>query len=490
MDLPDALAAALSAGATDAQAAELLEQAHAYVRALEERLRAAESGRNGSNGAAVAVDAPPLPPGLPASPTRPRTGSQDRPRRPSEGGGTAPGSRRRVVLKIGTASLVNEHGLKIGQVATILDVVAELKRADLDVLLVCSGAVGTGSQVLSIRERPTSRPKIRALAAVGQARLIRELNHVLAAVGVESAQILLSFANLGEYEQSLNAQNTINELFAMNVVPIVNENDTTALEHARFGDNDRLAAMVATVIDADFLFLLTDVNGVFTADPRRDPTATRIELITNVDEVRAKIRTDTGAGTSFSTGGMDSKLVAAQIATRAGVRTVVMRAADVRGIPDYLARQLAVVDAAAAQAGAGAALVVAAAPFGTVFVEQRRKQHARKKWLQTLPPKGKILVDEGAARAMRTRKTLFAAGVRAIVGKFAAGDPVHVCAERAPDVVLAVGFPNYNHSELARIAGKRSTEIPAILGAQHVANASELGAVVDRENLAWATARS
>ena len=488
MDLPDALAAALSAGATDAQAAELLEQAHAYVRALEERLRAAESGRNGSNGAAVAVDAPPLPPGLPASPTRPRTGSQDRPRRPSEGGGTAPGSRRRVVLKIGTASLVNEHGLKIGQVATILDVVAELKRADLDVLLVCSGAVGTGSQVLSIRERPTSRPKIRALAAVGQARLIRELNHVLAAVGVESAQILLSFANLGEYEQSLNAQNTINELFAMNVVPIVNENDTTAVEHARFGDNDRLAAMVATVIDADFLFLLTDVNGVFTADPRRDPTATRIELITNVDEVRARIRTDTGAGTSFSTGGMDSKLVAAQISTRAGVRTVVMRAADVRGIPEYLAKQAVVADGASA--GAGAPLAPAPAPFGTVFVEQRRKQHARKKWLQTLPPKGKILVDEGAAKAMRSRKTLFAAGVRAIVGKFATGDPVHVCAERAPDVVLAVGFPNYNHSELARIAGKRSEEITAILGAEFVANASEPGAVVDRENLAWATARS
>ena len=397
--------------------------------------------------------------------------------------------RTRVVIKIGTASLVDEHGIKIGQVAAAVDAVARLKRMDCDVLLVCSGAVGTGSFLMNVKERPSkNRAKIRALAAVGQARVIRELNGLLGSVGVDSAQLLLAYSNLGEYAQSLSCQNTVNELFAMGVVPIVNENDSVTMDDkSSFGDNDRLAAMVATVVDADHLFLLTDVDGCFTSDPRVDPTATRIPIVSDADELRAHISTTTNGGTTFSKGGMDAKITAAQIAARAGVRTVIMRAADVGGVPDYLARVVqtnlanlatsvglpptppsASMVANATATATVTMMNVEPPPFGTVFLEQRRKVHARKRWLQTLPARGTVLVDETAARAMESRKSLLASGVQAVQGVFGVGDPIHVCAYAMPDVVLAVGFSNFASPDLERVAGRSSD------------------AVVDRENLAWA----
>jgi glutamate 5-kinase len=379
-------------------------------------------------------------------------------------------NKKRIVIKIGTASLLDEHGLKIGQVATMMDTVAALRRDGYDVCVVCSGAVGTGCHVMKLKEKPKNRAIVRAAAAVGQARLIRELNHVLSLVGCESAQILLSYANLGEYDQSLAAQNTMNELFQMNVVPIVNENDTVKVENQGFGDNDRLSALVANVIDADYLFILTDVNGVYTSDPRKDPTAKRIDIIRNFEKALSLIKTGAGAGTAFSTGGMESKISAARMASLAGVRTMVMKASDATRIPEFLQ----------ASAKHGKAI---AAPFGTVFVEQPKLANSRKKWLSGLPPKGHILVDEGAATAIRERKTLFAAGVRRVTGKFNAGEPIHVVEEQNPACILAVGFPNYGSYDLEKICGKRSEEIQQILGVDTAK------AVVDRENLAWTAVR-
>jgi len=351
-------------------------------------------------------------------------------------------------------------------VAQIMESVAALSRAGHSVLVVSSGAVGTGAHEMRIFERPTTMARKQALAAIGQVRLMREFNSMLSTLGVESAQVLLTYENLGEHAQCLNAQNTLEELFNLGVVPVVNENDTVATEELRFGDNDRLSAMCASLLGAHYLFLLTDVDGVYTANPNVDPSAKRLSVVPDVSVLRAQVSTSSGPGSEFSTGGMETKLQAAQIATRGGVRTIVMSAKDVGKIPAYVE--------------ACAAGHAHEAPFGTVCLESSKPLKGRKRWIQSLPPRGKVLVDAGAAEALTLRKSLFAAGVREVVGKFSILEPVSVCAQAQPDVVLAVGLCNYASADLARIMGKRSEEAAVVLGVAHV------DAVIDRGNLSVA----
>lgn len=380
---------------------------------------------------------------------------------------------KRIVIKVGTSSLVDkEMGIRVAQVALLLESVAKLRKSGYSVLLVTSGAVGTGAHVMKVKERPKSLATKQAFAAIGQVRLMRELNSLLSTLGVESAQVLLSYANLGELLQSINARNTIDELLRLGVVPVVNENDTVATEELRFGDNDRLSAMVANLIDADLLFLLTDVDGLYTANPNTDPNAKRIHLVSDLDHTRAQIKTELGPGSEFSTGGMDSKLQAAQIATRGGVRTIIMAARDVSKIPDF----------AKASLSSATGKPVLAEGFGTVFMEHPHPTRGRKRWILTLPPRGRILVDQGAANALMMKKSLFAAGVVAVEGKFNILEPVRVCDKNAPDVTIGVGLPNFSSADLVQIMGKRSDEIRSILGA--AADQFE-AVVVDRGNMAW-----
>jgi glutamate 5-kinase len=375
----------------------------------------------------------------------------------------------RVVIKVGTSSLVHQkNGIKLAQVAAIMETVAALRRANHSVLLVTSGAVGTGAHELGIVERPNTVTRKQALAAVGQVRLMRELNSMLSTLGVSSAQVLLTYGNLSERQQSLNAQNTIEELFRLGVVPVVNENDTVATEEIRFGDNDRLSAMVACLVNAHMLFLLTDVNGLYTANPNVDPNAKRIEIVPDVQAMRSQVRTDSGPGSEFSTGGMESKLQAALIATRGGVRTVIMAAADVRKLPPFVDECM----------GVPASGAIPTAPFGTVCVESNHPVKGRKRWIQSLPARGKVVLDQGASEAMKMRKTLFAAGVVQVEGKFGVLEPVSVVSQKGER--LAVGLCNFSSTDLAKIMGKRTEEIAEILGME-----AQGLAVIDRDNLAW-----
>ena len=367
----------------------------------------------------------------------------------------------KIVIKVGTSSLVHrKDGIKIGQVAALMETVAALRRNNHSVLLVTSGAVGTGAHELGILERPTTISRKQALAAVGQVRLMRELNSMLSTLGVESAQVLLTYGNLSERSQSLNAQNTIEELFRLGVVPVVNENDTVATEELRFGDNDRLSAMVACLIDANVLFLLTDVNGLYDSNPNVNPNAKRIEVVPDVTVIRNQIKTDAGPGSEFSTGGMESKLQAAQIATRGGVKTVIMSATDVRAIPTFVENPSSIA-------------------IGTVCLPSNNPTKGRKRWIQSLPTRGKIIIDEGATEAMKMRRTLFAAGVVDVVGKFNTLDAVEVLS-RDHGELLALGLCNFSFADLRKIMGKKTEEIKEILGDE-----AESLAVIDRDNLAW-----
>jgi len=352
-------------------------------------------------------------------------------------------------------------------VAQIMESVAALSRAGHSVLVVSSGAVGTGAHEMRIFERPTTMARKQALAAIGQVRLMREFNSMLSTLGVESAQVLLTYENLGEHAQCLNAQNTLEELFNLGVVPVVNENDTVATEELRFGDNDRLSAMCASLLGAHYLFLLTDVDGVYTANPNVDASAKRIDVIPDVGVLRAQINTQSGPGSEFSTGGMESKLEAAHIATRGGVRTIIMCAKDVGKIPAYVE--------ACCEPGAN---VIAS--FGTVCMAASKPYQGRERWIQSLPPRGKLIIVNGAVESLAMRKSLFSSDVLDVLGKFAALEPVSVCSQAHPDIVLAVGLCNYASADLVRIKGKTHDECVA------EGEVAQADVVFDRTNLALA----
>ena len=266
------------------------------------------------------------------------------------------------MVKIGTSSLVDPGiGIKLSTVAALMEVVARLKKSNHSVLLVTSGAVGTGARELGIQERPTTSHEKQALAAVGQVRLMRELNSMLATLGFQSGQVLLTIGNFQDSLQRENAHHTIIELFKLGVVPIVNENDVVATEKERFGDNDQLSALVSTLIEADMLFLITDVDGLYSANPNIDPNAHRIEMVDDLAGIRAEIHIDDGPGSTFSTGGMGSKLEAVKIAVSGGVRTTIMSAEDIQLIPSF-------VDKSSSDFSH-----VAVPSFGTIFVETTNK---------------------------------------------------------------------------------------------------------------------
>lgn len=371
----------------------------------------------------------------------------------------------RIVLKVGTSSLVNARtGIKLSMVAGIMETVADLKRAGHSVILVMSGAVGTGAHEMGIYERPTSIAMKQALSSVGQVRLMRELNSMLSTLGFHSAQILLTYGNLIERSQYINARNTIEELLNLGVVPIVNENDTvTNTEELRFGDNDRLSAIVACLIDAHALILLTDVNGVYTANPNVDPKARRIPIIANVEANRERIKT--GGTSEFSTGGMDSKLQAAQIASKNGMRTLVMCSADVRKLTDDTLRSVE----------QGKEL-----DFGTVFLPSATPIKGIKQWIVSLPDKGTlVLTPERCKRFMEKEKyNIVGKDVVDMEGVFSPLDSVVVVSSDAPDVVLANVLVNLSSDEIELIKGKSADEMITILGPDHGRTA-----VVDRQNI-------
>lgn len=345
-----------------------------------------------------------------------------------EPGGRRVGDVRRLVVKVGTSSLVDETGATArSRLAAVVREVAGAAAGGRGAVLVSSAAIASGLGPLGYGRRPTSMPRLQAAAAVGQGRLMAEYLRLFARHGLVAGQVLLTQDDFVRRRHFVNAQHTLDELLRAGAVPVVNENDTVGTEEIRFGDNDRLAALVAVMVKADLLVLLSDVDGIFTADPRR-PGARLLGTVTDPAHVAA-----TGPRSATGSGGMASKLEAAGMATAAGIPAVVANAST----PGVLGR------------------ILAGEEVGTWIPARAGRTRARKAWMAfAAEPRGRIVVDEGAARAVREAgRSLLAAGVVGVSGSFASGDAVEVA---GPDgQAFARGITNYAAAEL-RVRGGES----------------------------------
>lgn len=340
-----------------------------------------------------------------------------------------------VVVKIGSTSLVGPSGEpEQERLATLVDGLTALREQGMRIVLVSSGAIAAGLHPLSLESRPTDIPSLQAAAAVGQGRLFNSYARLLGEKGVTAAQILLTRYDFMHRQQYLNARNTLERLLALGAIPIVNENDTIAVDEIRFGDNDRLAALVANLVQAKLLLLLTDARGLHAADPRRDPQA---PVLDEVDRITPELeRAAGGRGSDISSGGMASKLAAAWVATFSGVGVVVAGAFE----PEVLAR------------------ATSGDRVGTYFHPHPHKVSARRLWIAFgKPPRGTVLVDAGARRAVaKDNRSLLAVGVTGVKGHFEPGDTVDLASDEG---VFARGLVRFSSDELESAKGRRSGEL-------------------------------
>ena len=343
----------------------------------------------------------------------------------------------RIVAKIGTASITTDAGvIDVDAIARLADEVATLTSRGHDVIVVSSGAVAAGVAALGMSSRPVDIQTVQAVSAVGQSRLVEAYNIEFARHGLVGAQLLVDSMDFVERVQYLHLRTTIERLFDLGCVPIVNENDAIANDELRYGDNDRIAAMIANGIKADVLVLLTDMDGVFTADPRRDSSATLIPLVT-ADDPLLSISADAG-GSGRGSGGMASKLVAARMASWSGVRSVIARAAR----PGVLA-------------GAASDELV-----GTTFEAHSRALSARKLWIAfAAEVAGTVQVDEGAQRALTERpNSLLPAGVVGVTGDFGRRSIVSIV---GPDgTEFGRGMTSMPAAVVDEASGSRTFDLP------------------------------
>jgi len=345
-----------------------------------------------------------------------------------------------VVIKIGSALLVDPASgtLRRAWLESLCADVAALRREGKNVLLVSSGAIALGRRALKLRAGPLKLEESQAAAAAGQVRLAEAYADILAAADIVAAQVLLTLGDTEERRRYLNARATLKTLIALGSIAVINENDTVATAEIRYGDNDRLAARVASMMESDLLILLSDVDGLYTSDPSRDAGAMHIA---EIDAITPKVEAMAGDTTSgVGRGGMASKLAAAKIATAAGCAVIIAKGTAEHPI-------------AAVRNGARATRLAA---NGTPAA-------ARKRWIAgVLKPQGTLVVDAGAAKALAEGKSLLPAGIRQIDGRFDRGDAVVVKDNNGHEI--ARGLAAYGAGDAERIAGKRSLEIEAILG--------------------------
>ncbi len=350
-----------------------------------------------------------------------------------------PGECRRVVIKIGSALLVDrKSGLKKSWLDAMSEDIAALHSKGVEVLVVSSGAIAMGRTVLDLPNKGLKLEESQAAAAVGQIALARAWSESLSAHEIVAGQILLTLSDTEVRRNYLNARSTINQLLKLKAVPIINENDTVATSEIRYGDNDRLAARVATMAGADLLVLLSDIDGLYTAPPHEDPNATLIgEIAAITPEIEAMAG---GAGSELSRGGMRTKIEAGKIATSSGCAMIIAS-----GKKDH--------PLAAIEAG-GLHSWFAASPAAVT---------ARKTWIAgQLQPAGFVTVDDGAEKALRSGKSLLPAGVKTVAGEFARGDTVAIMGSAG--VEIARGLAGYDAADARLIAGKKSGEIAEVLG--------------------------
>jgi glutamate 5-kinase len=347
---------------------------------------------------------------------------------------------KRLVVKIGSALLVDRAtGLKQDWLVALALDVAEAKARGTDVVLVSSGSIALGRKVLGLPAGVLTLEQSQAAAAVGQIRLARAYEEVLAPLGITTAQVLVTLEDTEDRRRYLNSRATMETLLGLGVVPIVNENDTVATDEIRFGDNDRLAAQIAVTVGADQLILLSDVDGFYSANPKEDPSAQRFDLVEAITPAIEAMAGDPISG--LSKGGMKTKLLAAKTAVAGGCAMAIMEGFGLRPLR----------------------ALIEGAPK-TWFVAQGDPQQARKRWINAMKPRGELHLDAGAVRAMQLGKSLLPAGVAKVTGSFGRGDPVALLTPEGD--VLGKGLVRYTAVEAKAIAGHRSGEIEAILGYQ------------------------
>jgi len=361
---------------------------------------------------------------------------------------------RRVVIKLGSSVVADSEGTpRMDVLAGVCDLLAGVHREGGEVIVVTSGAIARGMRVMSLPQRPTSIGALQAASAVGQGKLYRIYDELLRERGVTSAQVLLTFFDMSARTHYLNARQTLSTLLEWRVLPVINENDTTATDEISFGDNDFLAAQVAVLVAADELILLTDIDGLYTADPRLHPDA---RIVAEVSDFAALEGLEIGHTTSpLGSGGMRSKVVAAEMATAAGIPTVICNGLHADALAAVLAGEREV-----GSTGGHA---------GTYFPAQEARYSSFKLWLKyAKPARGRVIIDQGAARAVREGSaSLLPVGVTEVHGEFDAGDAVDIVERDTSSGgrlrPLAKGICNYSADELRRVLGLKSDAVRGIL---------------------------
>ncbi|MBI4743539.1 MAG: glutamate 5-kinase [Actinobacteria bacterium] len=347
---------------------------------------------------------------------------------------------KRIVIKIGSSTITSKSGnLDLNQLENLVEDISKLKNKGFDIVLVSSGAIAAGVERLGLSVRPTLIPELQAAASVGQGLLIEQYANLFKKYNLNVGQVLLTQADTTHRQQYLNARNTIDKLLEFGVIPIINENDTTAIDEIRFGDNDTLAALVASLANADLLIVLTDIDGLYTGNPRTDKEA---KLIDQVDEITEEIEALAGGiGSNLAVGGMVTKIEAAKVATFSGIGMVIANGKKENVLEEIMSSK----------------------PVGTFFVPRKKEVAGRKRWIAFgRISKGKIIVDDGAKNALCLKgKSLLAAGVIRSEGNFIADDAVDIADMNG--CVFARGLTNYSASELGQIKGLKTSEISSVL---------------------------
>ncbi len=348
---------------------------------------------------------------------------------------------KRIVIKVGSSVITGpDAGLDAAVIGRLAAEVAGVMAKKREVVMVSSGAVAAGRKELGMEERPRTIPQKQAAAAVGQSRLMHAYEEAFEIHNHKVAQILLTRDDLADRQRFLNARATLDTLLDGGIIPIINENDTVAVDEIKFGDNDNLSALVTNLTEAQLLIILSDIEGLYEADPRTNPEARLIPLVRSI--TREIEKAAGGAGSKVGTGGMGTKLIAARKVGRSGVPTIIINGRT----PGLLGRALAGED------------------VGTMFLAAREVLNRRKHWIAyTLRPRGRIIVDGGAANVLHQHgRSLLPSGIIQIEGEFQRGACIRVC---GPDgAEFARGLTDYSHHEIAKILGHKSSEIEEILG--------------------------
>lgn len=345
---------------------------------------------------------------------------------------------RRIVVKVGSSSLTGRDGaLDPARMEIIVDALAGVRQRGQDVVLVSSGAMASGMRPLRMKHRPQDLASKQAAASVGQSLLVGHYGSLFARHGLTVGQVLLTSEDVARRDHYRNALRTFNRLLELGVVPVVNENDTVATHEFRFGDNDRLAALVAHLVGADVLVLLSDVDALYTAHPS-NPEARRIDEVASIDGLEVDTA---GKGAEVGTGGMQTKLGAARIATASGIPVVLAAASSV-------------------------ANALTGEPVGTLFHPTDKRRSRRLMWLAyASTSQGEVVLDDGAVRAVTERKaSLLPAGIVEVRGTFSAGDPIRLVSQSGQ--VIARGLVNYDAAELPVMIGRTTRDLAAEFGPQ------------------------